>query len=604
MRAPSAMSGMAATWTWRSPCARSSCPAAWPTCRRAPAWSPTPIRSSSSRRRCARPGRSSRPSSRPRPCHERSEGRRAGQLRLLHLQLGAAAGRAGRAAGRLPQRRRDRGGAGRTLGFGGLARAGHADGSRRQRGGDPRAQRPAAGPGRLPGPPGPCRGLRRPGGAPPAGARQDLLRPPRPHGRLRRAARSPGSHSLPFAGGRPRHPSTRAGGHRVDPRRGRDGHPAPHPAHLRSAVPSRVRAHEGRPEDPRQLPAPARAGGMIEQISKLVRGESLTETEASAAMEKIMSGDATPAQIAGFVVALRIKGESADELTGLARAARANATPIDAGEGLLDTCGTGGDGTGTFNISTLAAIVAAAAGARVAKHGNRAASSVCGSADVLEQLGVKIDLPPEGVARCIEGAGIGFLFAPIFHPLFLFAGPVRREIGIRTVFNLLGPIANPAGVRRILLGVPSPALGDKIARVLAELGTEHALVVHGEDGLDEISPSGPTRTWEVREGMVRQGRIDPSEVGLSLAPRAEITGGAPATNAAIARGVLDGATGGTRSAVLLNAGAACYVAGLARDVREGIGLAAAAIDRGAAGDVLERFIAASHRVAAAEGAPA
>ena len=246
----------------------------------------------------------------------------------------------------------------------------------------------------------------------------------------------------------------------------------------------------------------------------------------------------------------------------------------------------------------------AAAGGRVAKHGNRAASSACGSADVLEALGVKIDLGPDGVARCVKEACVGFMFAPRYHPAMRHAAPVRREIGIRTVFNVLGPLANPAGVRRMLLGVPSPALGEKIARVLSELGTEHALVVHGEDGLDEISPSGPTRTWEVRGGSVREGRIDPKEFGVAAARREEIVGGDPARNAAMARRVLGGASDGTRSAILLNAGAACYVAGLANDVRQGMKLAADAIDRGRATEVLERFITTSQRLGLAEAAQA
>jgi len=221
---------------------------------------------------------------------------------------------------------------------------------------------------------------------------------------------------------------------------------------------------------------------------------------------------------------------------------------------------------------------------------------------VLEALGVKIDLGPEGVARCVQDARIGFMFAPRFHPAMRHAGPVRREIGIRTVFNVLGPLANPAGVRRILLGVPSLALGEKIADVLAELGTDHALVVHGEDGLDEISPSLPTRTWEVRGGSVVQGRIEPEDLGVTPVGRSEIVGGDPSKNAAMARSVLDGEKGGTRAAILMNAGAACYVAGLAPDLREGARLAAQAIDSGEANDVLVRFVATSQRLGAAEAA--
>jgi len=338
---------------------------------------------------------------------------------------------------------------------------------------------------------------------------------------------------------------------------------------------------------------------MIEQISKLVRGESLTETEASAAMEKIMSGDATPAQIAGFVVALRIKGESADELTGLARAARANATPIDAGEGLLDTCGTGGDGTGTFNISTLAAIVAAAAGARVAKHGNRAASSVCGSADVLEALGVKIDLGAEGVTRCIREAGIGFLFAPVFHPSFRYATGPRRELGVRTVFNILGPLCNPAGASRQALGVADGALAATMAEVLARLGVERALVFHAEDGMDELSTVAPSTVIEINADERREYRLDPGELGLRAASAADVRGGDAAENAAIARDVLSGAGGPRRDIVLLNAAAALHVAGLAGDWQEGMAAAAEAIDSGKAAATLERWVAVSQAVAVA-----
>ena len=338
---------------------------------------------------------------------------------------------------------------------------------------------------------------------------------------------------------------------------------------------------------------------MIEQISKLVRGESLTETEASAAMEKIMSGDATPAQIAGFVVALRIKGESADELTGLVRAARANATPIDAGEGLLDTCGTGGDGTGTFNISTLAAIVAAAAGARVAKHGNRAASSVCGSADVLEALGVKIDLGAEGVTRCIREAGIGFLFAPVFHPSFRYATGPRRELGVRTVFNILGPLCNPAGASRQALGVADGALAATMAEVLARLGVERALVFHAEDGMDELSTVAPSTVIEINADERREYRLDPGELGLRAASAADVRGGDAAENAAIARDVLSGAGGPRRDIVLLNAAAALHVAGLAGDWQEGMAAAAEAIDSGKAAATLERWVAVSQAVAVA-----
>ncbi|HEY7624709.1 MAG TPA: anthranilate phosphoribosyltransferase, partial [Candidatus Limnocylindria bacterium] len=315
-----------------------------------------------------------------------------------------------------------------------------------------------------------------------------------------------------------------------------------------------------------------------EALVAIASGRTLTRAEARSAMGSVMAGEATPAQLGALLAALHIRGETVDEIAGCAAALRDVAVRVNLRHDAVDIVGTGGDRSNSFNISTVSALVVAAAGGRVAKHGNRAATSACGSADVLEALGVRIDLGPEGVARCVDEAGVGFMFAPRYHPAMRHAGPVRREIGIRTVFNVLGPLANPAGVRRILLGVPSPALGEKVARVLLELDTERALVVHGEDGLDEISPSDPTRTWEVRDGEVREGRIDPREVGLAAASRAEITGGDAAKNAAMARRVLDGAGDGTRTAILLNAGAACYVAGLASDLREGVRAAARAID--------------------------
>ncbi len=327
---------------------------------------------------------------------------------------------------------------------------------------------------------------------------------------------------------------------------------------------------------------------MIDAIAKLVKCQSLTEAEAAAAFETIMRGDATPVQIAGFVIALRIKGETVDELTGFAKTARQMSTPIDVTGDLLDTCGTGGDGLATFNISTLAAIVAAASGARVAKHGNRAASSMCGSADVLEQLGVKVDLPPEAVARCIEGVGIGFLFAPIFHPSFRFAGVPRRELGVRTVFNVLGPLCNPAGARYQALGVADGALAGKMADVLLRLGVERAIVFHSEDGMDELSLSAPSHVIEI-DGARREYQLDVAEVGLNMAPLVEVRGGGPEENARIAREVLGGAKGPRRDVVLLNASAALRAAGIAKDWKDGLGIAAEAIDSGRAGDVLQRW---------------
>jgi len=327
---------------------------------------------------------------------------------------------------------------------------------------------------------------------------------------------------------------------------------------------------------------------VIDAIGKLVKCQSLTEAEAAAAFETIMHGDATPVQIAGFVIALRIKGETVEELTGFAKTARQMSTPINVEGDLLDTCGTGGDGLATFNISTLAAIVAAASGARVAKHGNRAASSMCGSADVLEQLGVKIDLPPEGVARCIKGAGIGFLFAPIFHPSFRFAGVPRRELGVRTVFNVLGPLCNPAGARYQALGVADGALAGKMADVLMRLGVERAIVFHSEDGMDELSLSAPSHVIEI-DGARREYQLDVSDLGLEKAALVEVRGGGPEENARIAREVLGGAKGPRRDVVLLNASAALRAAGIAKDWKDGLGIAAEAIDSGRAGDVLQRW---------------
>src|SRR2546422_10580959 len=321
--------------------------------------------------------------------------------------------------------------------------------------------------------------------------------------------------------------------------------------------------------------------GMIEAIAKLIKCENLTEEEAASAFEVIMRGDATPSQIAGFVVALRIKGETVEEITGFAKTARAMATPIQVDGALLDTCGTGGDGLATFNISTLAAIVAAACGARVAKHGNRAASSLCGSADVLEQLGVKIDLAPEGVARCIDKAGIGFLFAPIFHPSFRFAAVPRRELGVRSVVNVLGPLCNPARARYQALGVADAKLAGEMADVLGRLGVERAIVFHAGDGMDELSTSSPSPVIEI-DGGRKEYQLDPVDVGLEPSgPNAE-TGGGPEDNARIAREVLEGARGPRRDVVLLNSAAALRAAGLAKDWRDGIEAAAPALESGPA----------------------
>jgi len=323
---------------------------------------------------------------------------------------------------------------------------------------------------------------------------------------------------------------------------------------------------------------------ITEAIDKLVRGESLDDIEAAGAMEEIMDGVATPVQIGALLIALRMKGETVDEITGMARVMRSRAIPVDPGTSdAVDTCGTGGDRSGTFNISTTAAIVAAAAGVPVAKHGNRAMSSRCGSADVLEALGVQINLDAEEVARCVRHVGIGFMFAPLFHPAMKHAGPVRRELGVRTVFNILGPLTNPAGALTQVLGVADPSLAPKLAGALERLGARNALVVHGYGGLDELSITGPSVMYHVRAGhSIEHMSVRPQDAGLQVGSLESIQGGTAEDNAAIVRLVLAGERGAPRDVVLLNAAAALYVAGAAKSLREGVGLAAEAIDSGAA----------------------
>ena len=331
---------------------------------------------------------------------------------------------------------------------------------------------------------------------------------------------------------------------------------------------------------------------IVEAIDRLVRGESLTGAEAAGAMEEIMDGAATPAQIGAMLVALRMKGETIEEITGLARVMRSRATPVELSEyEVVDTCGTGGDRSGTFNISTAAAIVASAAGVPIAKHGNRAMSSRCGSADVLEALGVQINLNAEQVAACVRHVGIGFMFAPLFHPAMKHAAPVRRELGTRTVFNILGPLTNPAGARSQLLGVADPSLAPKMAGVLQMLGARRALVVHGHGGLDELSITGPSVAYMVRgTEPVESMDINPTDVGLSVAPMESIQGGTAEENAAIIRSVLSGAEGPRRDVVLLNAAAALYAAEMVETIQAGVAVAAEAIDSGAAGRTLDRLV--------------
>jgi anthranilate phosphoribosyltransferase len=329
-------------------------------------------------------------------------------------------------------------------------------------------------------------------------------------------------------------------------------------------------------------------------ITKLLAGESLTDEEASAAMAEIMEGAASPAQVAGFVVALRSKGETTDEIAGLVRTMRSYSLKVDVTDDVVDTCGTGGDRTGTFNVSTAAAIVCAGAGASVAKHGNRAASSRCGSADVLEALGVKIDLPPQGVAACIKEAKIGFCFAPVFHPAMRHAAVPRRELGIATIFNFLGPLTNPAGARRQAIGVADPSMVERMVEVLDRLGSERVVAFHGDDGLDELSLSGPSMLVELVDGEVRRSKMDPSELGFRSAGLEEIAGGSADENARAIRNVLDRAGGPRRDIVVLNAAAGLVAAGLAADLGEGVDLSTAAIDSGRAAAALDRLISTSN----------
>lgn len=335
---------------------------------------------------------------------------------------------------------------------------------------------------------------------------------------------------------------------------------------------------------------------MKEVLEKLANGLDLPAAAAETAMHAMMDGSATPAQIAAYLTLLRQKGETVEELTGSARAMRDRALQFDVdGDGLIDTCGTGGDHSGTFNISTTAAIVAAAAGARVAKHGNRAASSKTGSADVLQALGVAIDMRPRAAARCLQEAGICFLFAQAYHPAMKHVAPIRRELGFRTMFNILGPLTNPARPLRQVLGTPSDEIAEKMARVLAALGSEHTLVVHAHAGLDEIALTGATRVFEVRTGGVVDYTINAATFGLSPCELDAVAGGEPEENASIVRSVLGGESGARRDIVVANAGASLYVAGLAQSLYEGARLAERTIDAGKATATLEQLIALSNQ---------
>jgi anthranilate phosphoribosyltransferase len=314
-------------------------------------------------------------------------------------------------------------------------------------------------------------------------------------------------------------------------------------------------------------------------------------------MGEIMNGEATPAQIAAFLTALRAKGETIDEIAGMAAVMQAKAMQVKINDPAIDVVGTGGDGSGSFNISTAAAFVVAGAGLKVAKHGNRAMSSQCGSADILEALGVKVDLKAEDVEECVEKVGMGYMFAQVFHPAMKYAAPVRKEIGIRTVFNILGPLTNPAHVDYLLLGVPSEELGKKIAAVLQRLGTKHALVVHGKEGLDEISLSGKSIIWEVTASKVSPPKeISPESFGIKTVKNADIKGGTPQENAATLLCILDGEKGIARDIVVLNAAAALVAGNVTTDFKEAARIAEETIDTGRAKDILERLVVLTQNI--------
>ena len=330
---------------------------------------------------------------------------------------------------------------------------------------------------------------------------------------------------------------------------------------------------------------------VTEALNKIVEGGSLDAAEAERVMASVMAGEVSPARLAALLTALRMKGESDDEILGFARAMRAAAVPVAAPPDAIDTCGTGGDASNSFNISTGSAIVAAAAGVTVAKHGNRSASSRCGSADVLEALGVKIAVTAEQAEQCLKRVGIAFLFAPAFHPAMRHAGPTRGEIGIRTVFNILGPLSSPARVKRQALGVASADLAPRMAAILGGLGCERALVFHGSDGIDEITLAGPTTVHDLRGGAVTSHEVTPEGLGLTGAPSDALVGGGPEENAAILRSLFAGETGPKRDALLANVAAGLVVAGKADDLSAGIRLAAEVIDSGAAAAKVGEFAA-------------
>ena len=336
-----------------------------------------------------------------------------------------------------------------------------------------------------------------------------------------------------------------------------------------------------------------------EAISAAATGESLSMDDAIEVMREVMEGETTPAQLGSYLTALAIKGETPEEIAGFATVMREKSLRVDPGGPAIDTCGTGGDRKGTFNISTAAAFVVAGAGLTVAKHGNRAASGDCGSADVLEALGVRIELPPDAVELCLRQIGIGFMFAPAYHPAMRYAAPVRREIGIRTVFNVLGPMTNPAGVSCQLIGVGYPEVGGKVAEALRLFGTHHAIIVHSDDGMDEISLGSYTKGWEVLDGAIRPYVVEPRRLGLPYATPADLRGGDPATNATTMRHLLAGATGPVSDAVVLNSAAALVAGDKAATLLEGIELARMSISDGKAAEKLEALISLTQELRSA-----
>lgn len=329
-------------------------------------------------------------------------------------------------------------------------------------------------------------------------------------------------------------------------------------------------------------------------IAKVADGTSLNTQEARAAFEIILSGEATPSQLGGFLMALRVRGETVDEVTGAVETMRAKMLPVKAPADAIDIVGTGGDNTGSYNISTCTALVVAGCGIPVAKHGNRSLSSKSGSAEALAELGVNIDIGPEKISECIEEAGIGFMFAPLHHAAMKHVGPTRMELGTRTIFNLLGPLANPAGVKRQMIGVYANEWVEPVAEVLRNLGSEHTWVVHGSDGMDEVTTTGPTTVSELKDGKIRSFEISPEDAGLPMAKVEDLKGGLPAENAHALREVLSGAKNAYRDVVLFNAAASLIVAGRCNELKEGVALAAESLDSGSAADRLERLVATSN----------